>query len=141
MPTKRTFTTEQQELLRRNPYTIKVTASMIKFTLAFKEYFYKKTLEGEFAEDIFFSCGYDPDLLGPTRIRRFRQNILEQANSPEGLREGSKKRRRYPDLGDYKNMPPDEAMKHMQNEILYLHQELDFLKKIYLLGKQDGSQP
>ena len=35
-------------------------------------------------------------------------------------------------------MKPEEAMRHMQNEILYLHQELDFIKKVIELDSVGG---
>ena len=38
-------------------------------------------------------------------------------------------------------MTQEEAIFRMQNEILYLHQELDFIKKIIELGRQGEQKP
>jgi hypothetical protein len=38
-------------------------------------------------------------------------------------------------------MPQEEAILRMQNEILYLHQELDFIKKIIELDRKGEQKP
>ncbi|CAH0542360.1 Mobile element protein, partial [Oscillospiraceae bacterium] len=46
MGTRKKFNAAEQELLRANPYTEKVTEHQISFTLAFKEAFWRLSVEG-----------------------------------------------------------------------------------------------
>ena len=46
MGTRKKFSATEQELLRANPYTEKVTENQISFTLAFKEAFWRLSVEG-----------------------------------------------------------------------------------------------
>ena len=46
MGTRKKFSAAEQELLRTNPYTEKVTEHQISFTLAFKEAFWRLSVEG-----------------------------------------------------------------------------------------------
>ena len=46
MGTRKKFSAAEQELLRANPYTEKVTEHQISFTLAFKEAFWLLSVEG-----------------------------------------------------------------------------------------------
>ena len=46
MGTRKKFSAAEQELLRANPYTEKVTENQISFTLAFKEAFWRLSVEG-----------------------------------------------------------------------------------------------
>lgn len=123
------FTVEQQEELRKNPNTYKVTESTIKFRKEFKEKVLEELNEGKAAERILMDAGYDVEVLGPNRIRRLADRVREEAESPEGIRETNKPRKRQSDLPNYEGMADKEAMRHMQGEILYLHQELEFIKK------------
>ena len=58
-----------------------------------------------------------------------------------GFHNGYKERKQHPDLADYASMPQEEAILRMQNEILYLHQELDFIKKIIELDRKGEQRP
>ena len=46
MGTRKKFSASEQELLRANPYTEKVTEHQISFTLAFKQEFWRLSVEG-----------------------------------------------------------------------------------------------
>ena len=43
---KAKFTSEQQQLLRNNPYTVRVTEDVLYLSKEFKELFYKEYLAG-----------------------------------------------------------------------------------------------
>jgi hypothetical protein len=78
---------------------------------------------------VFREYGYDPEVLGFYRVKRFDERVRKEAKSPEGLMEKNHPRCVHPGEKDYAGMSDAEAMRHMQGEILYLHQELDFIKK------------
>ena len=46
MGTKKKFTPEELKHLQANPYTLRVTADSISYTLAFKEAFWALSLQG-----------------------------------------------------------------------------------------------
>lgn len=64
MGTKKMFTQEELEILKRNPYTKKVTADTISYTHDFKEAFWTLSLRGYFGTEAFQELGYDPAVLG-----------------------------------------------------------------------------
>lgn len=125
------FTKREIQLLKNNPYTYRVTESQIFFTKEFKEEFWRRYQEGEGPRAIVEALGYDPDILGQYRINGLQINIKKQALKPGGFTEG-KGRRKQLKSGMYSvdEKPSDETIVKMQHEIMYLRQELEFLKKI-----------
>ncbi len=65
---KAKFTSEQQQLLRNNPYTVRVTEDVLNLSKEFKELFYKEYLAGALPRDILEKYGYPPAVLGKQRI-------------------------------------------------------------------------
>lgn len=122
---KTTFTDEQISILKANPYTYNVTPAVLKFTLEFKTIFLERYKAGEKAEEIFRDMGYDPEMVGITRIHRFRDRMVNDAKNGREIVEGYRKHAPK----DYSCMTAAETIQQMQQEIIYLHQELDFIKK------------
>ena len=75
---KARFTTEQQQLLRNNPYTVRVTEDVLNLSKDFKEIFYKEYLRGTVPRDILEKYGYPPDILGKQRIWGISHMIRKQ---------------------------------------------------------------
>ena len=132
------FTEEQIIVLRGNPNTEYVSESVIKFTQAFKVKLLEGIKKGVPVRRIFQDAGYDYEMLGANRIKTFASRMRKEAREGNTPHAGYKERKRHPDLKDYKGMKPEDAMRHMQNEILYLHQELDFIKKMIELDSEGG---
>ena len=63
MGTRKKFSATEQELLRANPYTEKVTEHQISFTLAFKEAFWRLSVEGCTGNMALRKLGYHSDVL------------------------------------------------------------------------------
>ena len=124
---KKVFTTEEVEMLRNNPYTYAVTPHILSFTKEFKELFWKEYQAGEIPRQILEKHGYPADVLGKERIWGIAHTIKGQYYSEEGLREGSLKKSPSADI-DCKTT--EETVKKLQNEVQYLRQEIEFLKKI-----------
>lgn len=132
------FTDEEVKILGENQYTSFVSNSSIRFTLEFKEMFMERKQEGIPARRIFQEAGYDVGILGTCRIKNFAKRIPKEASGPRGLHEGYHTHRKRPEDADYSRMPPEEALAAMQREVVYLRQELDFIKKIIKTDSTGG---
>lgn len=126
------FTPREIQILKNNPYTYRVTEYNIFYSKEFKEEFWRRYQEGESPRMILEALGYDPDMLGPSRVTGVQINIKKQAESEGGFTEGKSHRRKghKKELYSVENKLNDETIIKMQHEILYLRQEVEFLKKI-----------
>ena len=75
METRKKFSAAEQGLLRANLYTEKVTEDQISFTLAFKEAFWRLSVEGCTGNMALRKLGYDPELLGFERVHNITKRI------------------------------------------------------------------
>lgn len=108
---RREFTEEEQAILKQNPYTYRVFKNSIRFTIEF--------------------MGYDAEMLGKRCVNSLYRNLQKQQASPAELHEGSVRSKKIrPGSTDYDAVTPKRAMQLMQHELLYLRQEVEFLKKI-----------
>lgn len=126
----RLFTQDEINILKSNPYTLFVSEHSIRFTKSFKEVFWLKRQAGDRLQNIFTDLGYDVEILGIQRIKTISTRIRKEALSIEGFHENNSPRKIHPDQEVFDVLPKDEAMVRMQHELLYLRQELDFIKKI-----------
>ncbi len=76
--------------------------------------------------------GYDPDILGPSRIEGIAYHIKKEANSPEGFHEGKRisKVAKKVTEDELSSSVPSHTLRRLQAEVSYLRQEIEFLKKI-----------
>ena len=127
---QRKFTEEEIRILVDNPYTYRVTDTTIRFTLAFKEEFLKRYKEGHSPKQIVKDLGYSVDILGARRVEGLRDHIIKESLSEAGLHEGTLFSKIKPSARDYTTLPESKAIEYRQHELLYLRQEVEFLKKI-----------
>ena len=121
---KAKFTTEQQQLLRNNPYTVRVTEDVLNLSKEFKELFYKEYLTGILPRDILEKYGYSADILGKQRIWGISHMIRKQFEKTGEFRDV-----RNP--GSFITLEsPEERIHQLEHQVDYLTQEVDFLKKI-----------
>lgn len=121
---KAKFTTEQQQLLRNNPYTVRVTADVLNLSKEFKELFYKEYLTGILPRDILEKYGYSADILGKQRIWGISHMIRKQFEKTGEFRDV-----RNP--GSFITLEsPEERIHQLEHQVDYLTQEVEFLKKI-----------
>ena len=92
--TRKKFSAAEQELVRANPYTEKVTENQISFTLAFKEAFWRLSVEGCTGNMALQRLGYVPELLGFERVHNITKRIRRAGKSPEGIQPAPKSRMR-----------------------------------------------
>lgn len=126
---KQTFTPDQQKKLLSNPYTKLVGSHYIRFTDAFWHEFERRYLAGEDRYEICKSLGYDASVLGSKRL----EYICRTIRNAQGLAAGLKKRPAADTK--YSEMDQSDAIKAMETELIYLRQEVEFLKKISQLEK------
>lgn len=134
MGTRKKFSAAEQELLRANPYTEKVTENQISFTLAFKEAFWRLSVEGCTGNMALRKLDYDPELLGFERVHNITKRIRRAGKSPEGIQPAPKSRMRISreqfGAAELEKMSRRESERRMQQEIVYLQQQMAFLKKL-----------
>ena len=125
---KSKFSIEQQELLRENPYTHRVTTCQISFTKEFKEEFWRLyTVKRMSPTDILSALGYQPEILGARRISGIQKHIRDEYLTNRSFSSGRKISLEYLDPV----APQKESnVQRLQHEVLYLRQEIEFLKKI-----------
>ena len=125
------FTQEQMEILVANPFTYKINAYRISYTLEFKNLFLARYEAGESVREIFEALGYDTDILGDSRIYCFAYKLAKQSEAGQLLTETTPTTKQEKPVNvDYNTMPAQQSVAAMQREIAYLRQQVEFLKKI-----------
>ena len=122
------YTKKELKELNENPYTLKVTKNKISHTAEFKQVFWTKYQAGESPRKILTDLGNSPSMFGQKRIDSLVQHIKKQALSGNGFTEGSNRTKRVKIVSNEEFTP--ESFAQMQHEVLYLKQEVEFLKKI-----------
>lgn len=128
----RKYTTREKKILEKNPYTYKVTDHHLKFTAEFKREFWRKYEAGEAPRTILAELGYDIEMFGSKQIDSIVQLIKKQAASGM-FRDGSTRERGGRGIkSEPKSVvePTPENMTRMWNELLYLRQEVDAMKRL-----------
>ena len=130
------FTPEQIKLLEANPYTYRVTEHRLTLTVEAKQEILKMKEEGLPACQIVKKLGYDLDIIGESRAYGLVFGAKAQANSERGLHVGYPKRiGKRLDPERLNKLPTNpETFAKLINEVSYLRQEVDFLKKISQIG-------
>ena len=127
------YTPKQIKKLEANPYTLKVTKNKLYFTIKFKEDFWINYQAGNAPRKILSDLGYDLEYFGQKQIDSIVQRIKKEALSGNGFREGENRERRIPvKATNREELSSPQSKERMQNELLYLRQEVEFLKKIIM---------
>ena len=77
--------------------------------------------------------GYDLEMFGQKQIDSMVQSIKRQAQSGNGFRQGENRTRRKKDelsIPEGTSIESKDTLTSILNEVKYLRQEVDFLKKI-----------
>lgn len=122
------YTKKELKELNENPYTLKATKNKVSHTAEFKRVFWTKYQAGMSPRRILEELGYNPNMFGQKRIDSLVQHIKKQALSGSGFTEGLNRTKRVKIVSNEEFTP--ESFAQMQHEVLYLKQEVEFLKKI-----------
>ena len=127
------YTAKEMKLLKADPYTFKVTKNKLYFTVEFKEAFWTAYQAGMAPRKILEDLGYDLEMFGQKQIDSIVQRIKYQAQDGRGLRQGENRTRRKKDdlsIPEGTSIESKETLTSILNEVKYLRQEVEFLKKI-----------
>ena len=122
------YTKKQIKELKQNPYTFQVDEQRIFFTIEFKKVFWTKYQAGMSPRSIFRELNYNLENFGQKQIDSIVQRIKKEALNGE-FTEGYNRINRVKIKETTSEITP-QNLKQMQNELLYLRQEVDFLKKV-----------
>lgn len=128
------YTQKQIKELKQNPYTFKVDEQRIFFTVEFKKIFWRKYQAGMSPRAIFKELDYSLDYFGQKQIDGIVQRIKKEAMAGE-FTEGYSRNNRMKIKESEEDISP-QNIKQIQNELLYLRQEVDFLKKVLKKEKE-----
>ncbi len=135
------FTPEEIDVLEANPYTLRAYASGLSLTLDAKYRVLELYETGMSSRQIVEALGYDCKMLGEHRVKNIVRNARKEADSPQGIHEGySKLRAARMDNDQIKHLDAsEESYAKLKNEVIYLREEVKFLKKLSqraILGKR-----
>ena len=131
------YTAKEIKELKRNPYTYKVTSNKLYFAVQFKKDFWMRYQAGDAPRKIIGDFGYDVGLFHQKQIDNIVQRVKKEALSGDGFNEGENRTKRLA-----KKAQPEEILEEsptvtqMQHELMYLRQEVEFLKKIIKADNQ-----
>lgn len=129
------FTEQQLARLKTNPYTAQVTPNeAVHFTTEFKEFAYQQWIQGVKPKKIFAMAGYE-NIFTTKEYSSYLARIRKEAQSEQGFRDITQ-RKAFKDK-QFEKMKYEKAIKELQDHIVYLEQEIDFLKKITALNNKD----
>ena len=139
----REYTVKEMKLLSANPYTFKVTKHKLYFTIEFKEAFWISYQAGLAPRKILEDLGYAVELFGQKQIDSIVQRIKREATGGLGFTQGENRSMRAgmsykkqassnepSDCKEKEYTPEQRKIAYLEAEVKYLHQEVDFLKKI-----------
>lgn len=127
------YTVKQIKELKKNPYVYKATKHKLYYTAKFKEDFWISYQAGNTPRKILSDFGFDLEIFGQKQIDSLVQHIKKQALAGNGFSEGENRTKRIPMKATSENdLSSPQSIERMQNELLYLRQEVEFLKKIII---------
>ncbi len=132
------YTEKQIKELKKNPYVLKVSKHRLYYTAKFKEEFWISYQAGNSPRKILSDFGFDLSIFGQKQIDSLVQHIKKQALSGNGFSEGENRQRRSPmKATNETELSSPQSIERMQNELLYLRQEVEFLKKIIIADNSE----
>ena len=125
------FTKEEMDQLRECPYVLKVTQSQVHFSVEFKQQFWDALYRGEHPHDAVANLGVDPAILGYNRVLGLRSSIQKDLKDGKGFRDLNT-------YGEYLEgyASPEVTIKHLEQQLAYRTQEVEYLKKIVSLNRK-----
>lgn len=135
----RKFTPEEMTLLKENPNLVTVSPTILTYSLEFKRKAVNAVSKGMTSIQFFMQEGLSPELLGKSRIYAAMKAFKREAASPEGLREprGKSREARMEAFAkeDLAKKQTQVAIRELQNKVVHLEQQIEFLKKTASLRK------
>ena len=122
------ITTEEREVLLKNPYIKSAHSTMVAYTADFKREYITRFDAGESGRSILRSSGIDPDILGDSRIYSLAGKFRKELEQYGG----------FSDVRRKKGYDADSAsIEQLRVEVAYVKQEVEFLKKNMILDSEE----
>ena len=125
---KKHFTEEQIYDLKENPCVERVSRLSVSFTEEFKRKTYGELLSGKAMWQIFKEHGIDTDALGPVRVMKFKQFVNDCAKRGDGFK--NLRNTWQENKSNNEENVAKKRVKSLENEVAYLRQVVEFLKKM-----------
>ena len=144
------LTNEQKEWLRKCPHVVGFTDKTIQWSEAFIIAFCKAYSAGEPAKAFLRRNNIDVDLIGKTRIAFFRNCFCKRWDPinnrllPASYYKGAKdilpelRSEQLKNEGNAASITDAKRLSKLEQEIIYLKQETNALKKIFMANNQAG---
>ena len=128
------FTEEEMQRLRTSSYVLDVSPDIVHFSAAFKAKFWAGIESGKTPQAMVIELGIDPNILGEKRVLGLKTMIRNEVRAGKGFRD-------LEAFGKYLDVAtnPEAKIRYLEQQIAYKDQEIEFLKKIVLLGKEQES--
>ena len=132
---KITFSENQIETLKHNPYVKRVTEKSITYTDEFKRHFIEEYLRGKLPRTIFQEAGFDISVIGTKRYEQAAARWIKRYNEDGivGLRDTRKENSGRPTNRVLSN---EEIIRQQQAKIQLLEEQLALLKKLDLTERR-----
>jgi hypothetical protein len=129
------FTPEQVEELRRNPYVRNVSEKALTYTESLKEDFITQygTTKTSTVASFFEQHGFNPQVLGASRMKSFSKLTRRQATRSEGFKDQRALSSGRPRKTE---RTAEQELAYLKHKIALLEQENDFLKKIDFIERR-----
>lgn len=128
------FTEEERAELLSNPYTARVTNCRVYFTLAFKQFVMDNIDRPRMtSRKVFRLAGYSDNLFSSKSCRMTVLSIRREAASEQGLQEP-----RIPKKQPSGKKRSETELRELQERVVILEQEINFLKKVYSSRNRAG---
>jgi len=129
MQDRKTFTQDELNAIRNNPYVKDATEKAIHFTVAFKEEFWRLYSEECLSpQRIMRQLGFEIGVIGESRLRGIVHHIRKQVNTGEAFRDVRKIPENQARVS-FEYQPPSKAIQKIQHKLAYMEQEMEFIKK------------
>ena len=132
---KLTFTPEQIQVLKANPYVKNGSEKSITYTDEFKRHFVSESLGLKTAKQLFIEAGFDPEMIGESRIKSFASRWRKKYRD-EGVLGLKDTRQDYSGRSRKTALTLEQQIEKSQAKILLLGSENDLLKKIRMKRKE-----
>lgn len=126
------FTESEMALLCTSPYVLSVSPSIVHFSAEFKEEFWNMLSTGMLPQDIVVELGIDAEILGINRVMGLKGMIRNEVKAGKGFRDLKTQGQLITGF-----MSNEEKIRRLEHQLAYKEQEVEFLKKIVSLGKED----
>lgn len=121
------FTEQQQQFLRDNPFSIRVTQNSLSLSKEFKKIFYEEYQSGAMPREILKKYGYPIEILGKQRVWGITNCINKEYVKSKEFTDIRTPKQPTSNC-NYKSI--DDPVKRLQHQVDYLTQEVEFFKKI-----------